>query len=65
MQGSVAVDFIDRFTKFLEFVLPYIKERKLIYIEDIVKGLKNGSAALVGLFRGQNVGKQVLRISCK
>ena len=63
MQGFLAFDFIDRFPKYLEFVLPYINERKLVYVEDIVEGLENGPAALVGLFRGQNVGKQVLKIA--
>ncbi|KAG5400722.1 hypothetical protein IGI04_015329 [Brassica rapa subsp. trilocularis] len=46
MQGSLAVDFIDRFTKFLEFVLLYIKERKFISIEDIVKCLHNKKRVL-------------------
>ncbi|ESQ43674.1 hypothetical protein EUTSA_v10014051mg [Eutrema salsugineum] len=63
MQGFVALDFIDKFPNFLEFVLPYIKERKLIYVEDIVEGIENGPAALVGLVHGQNVGKQVLKIA--
>ncbi|CAH2063483.1 unnamed protein product, partial [Thlaspi arvense] len=63
MQGFVTLDFIDRFPKFMEFVIPYIKEGKIIYIEDIVEGFENGPAALVGLVHGQNVGKQVLKIA--
>ncbi|CAH2060054.1 unnamed protein product [Thlaspi arvense] len=63
MQGFAALDFFDRYPQFLEFVLPYIKERKLIYVEDIVEGLENGPAALVGILHGKNVGKQVLKIA--
>lgn len=63
MQGFVGVDFIDTFSKFLEFMLPCIKARKLIYVEDVVEGLDNGPSALVGLFRGLNFGKQVLKIA--
>ncbi|AEE79976.1 unnamed protein product [Arabidopsis thaliana] len=63
MQGFASYDFIDRFPKFLEFVLPYIKEEKLAYVEDIVEGLENGPAALVGLLHGKNVGKQVLKVA--
>ncbi|EOA24255.1 hypothetical protein CARUB_v10017496mg, partial [Capsella rubella] len=63
MQGFAAYDFIDQYPKFLEFVLPYIKEDKLKYVEDIVEGLDNGPAALVGLLHGQNVGKQVLKVA--
>ena len=40
-------------------VLPYIREKKMVYVEDIIEGLENGPAALVGLFRGRNFGKQV------
>ncbi|KAL1196581.1 NADP-dependent alkenal double bond reductase P2 [Cardamine amara subsp. amara] len=63
LQGFASYDLMDRFPKFLEFVLPYIKEKKLTYVEDIVEGLENGPAALVGLLYGQNVGKQVLKVA--
>ncbi|VVB06296.1 unnamed protein product [Arabis nemorensis] len=63
MQRFAFYDFMDRFSKFLEFVLPYIEEGKLIYVEDIVQGLENGPAALVGLFNGQNIGKQVIQVA--
>uniref|UniRef100_A0A2N9F400 Enoyl reductase (ER) domain-containing protein n=1 Tax=Fagus sylvatica TaxID=28930 RepID=A0A2N9F400_FAGSY len=48
---------------FLELVLPYIKEGKIIYVEDIAEGLESGPAALVGLFTGRNVGKQVVVVA--
>jgi NADPH-dependent curcumin reductase CurA len=44
-------------------VLPYIKEGKIIYVEDIAEGLESGPAALVGLFTGRNVGKQVVVVA--
>ncbi|KAI6699046.1 hypothetical protein NL676_019165 [Syzygium grande] len=50
---------------FLETVLPQIKEGKIVHVEDIVEGLENGPAALVGLFSGRNIGKQVVVVSCK
>jgi NADPH-dependent curcumin reductase CurA len=34
-----------------------------VYVEDIAEGLEKGPAALVGIFKGQNVGKQVLVIA--
>lgn len=63
MQGFLALDFVDRFPKFLDYVVPYLNERKLVYIEDIVEGLENGPAALFRLFQGQNIGKQVIKIA--
>ncbi|KAM3702205.1 hypothetical protein ACJW31_04G008000 [Castanea mollissima] len=44
-------------------VLPYIREGKIKYVEDIAEGLDSGPAALVGLYSGRNVGKQVVLIA--
>ncbi|KAK9927836.1 hypothetical protein M0R45_025002 [Rubus argutus] len=48
---------------YLEFVLPHIRQGKIVYVEDIVEGLENGPAALVGLFTGRNFGKQVVAVA--
>ncbi|KAK9947283.1 hypothetical protein M0R45_002914 [Rubus argutus] len=48
---------------FLETVLPYIKQGKITYVEDVVDGLDNAPAALIGLYSGRNVGKQVVVVS--
>ena len=63
MEGFNVTDFNHLYPKFLEFVLPHIREGKIVYVEDIAEGLENGPAALVGLFSGHNVGKQVLVIA--
>ncbi|XP_030527772.2 2-alkenal reductase (NADP(+)-dependent)-like isoform X2 [Rhodamnia argentea] len=63
MQGFLVFDYYHLYPKFLETVLPQIKEGKIVYVEDIVEGLENGPAALVGVFYGRNVGKQVVVVS--
>ncbi|KAF2298315.1 hypothetical protein GH714_021811 [Hevea brasiliensis] len=63
IKGFVVFDYYHLYSKFLEVVLPYIREGKITYVEDIVEGLENASAALVGLFSGQNVGKQVVVVA--
>ncbi|XP_061360190.1 NADPH-dependent oxidoreductase 2-alkenal reductase-like isoform X5 [Gastrolobium bilobum] len=63
MQGFVVSDFYHLYPKFLEFLLPHIREGKVVYVEDIAEGLENGPAAFVGLFSGRNVGKQVLLVA--
>ncbi|MFS7906945.1 putative oxidoreductase [Helianthus anomalus] len=40
--------------KYLEMIMPLIKEGKICYIEDVAKGLESAHAALVGLFSGRN-----------
>ncbi|KAK6930427.1 Alcohol dehydrogenase-like, C-terminal [Dillenia turbinata] len=59
VQGFLVFDHYDKYPKFLDFILPHIREGKVVYVEDIAEGLENAPAALVGLFSGRNVGKQV------
>ncbi|KAG5223159.1 NADP-dependent alkenal double bond reductase [Salix suchowensis] len=63
MEGFAVNEHYDRYSKFLDFVLPCIKEGKIVYVEDITEGLERGPAALVGLFSGRNVGKQVVKVA--
>ncbi|KAA0031508.1 2-alkenal reductase (NADP(+)-dependent)-like [Cucumis melo var. makuwa] len=63
MEGFSAPDYFPLNAKFLEAMLPYIREGKIIYVEDTVHGLESGPAALIGLFSGRNIGKQVVSIS--
>ncbi|RWR96740.1 2-alkenal reductase NADP+-dependent-like protein [Cinnamomum micranthum f. kanehirae] len=63
MEGFVVSDHFHMYPKFLELALQYIKEGKIVYIEDIIEGLENAPSALIRLFTGQNVGKQVVVVA--
>ncbi|XP_030940218.1 2-alkenal reductase (NADP(+)-dependent)-like [Quercus lobata] len=63
MEGFSAIEYFHLYPKFLDHILPYIRESKIVYVEDLAEGLENGAAALLGLFSGCNVGKQVLVVS--
>ncbi|CAN6563881.1 unnamed protein product [Malus baccata var. baccata] len=63
MQGFGVSSYYHLYGKFLEMVLPAIKEGKITYVEDVVEGLESAPAALIGLFAGRNVGKQVVVVS--
>jgi len=63
MEGFLVYDFFHLFPKYLDMVLPYIKQGKIVYVEDIAEGLENAPAALTGLFAGRNTGKQVVAVS--
>ncbi|KAL6223688.1 hypothetical protein ACLB2K_002547 [Fragaria x ananassa] len=63
MQGFTVFSYYHLYVKFLEMVLPRIKEGKVKYVEDVVEGLESAPSALVGLFAGRNVGKQVVVVS--
>lgn len=63
MEGFVVFDYFPQYSKFLDTVLPSIRENKVVYVEDKAEGLEKAPAALVGLFSGRNVGKQVVVVS--
>ncbi|KAK7825952.1 2-alkenal reductase (NADP(+)-dependent) [Quercus suber] len=63
MKGFAVSDYYNIYPKFLDVMLPYIREGKIMYVEDIAEGLESGPAALAGLYSGHNVGKQVVLIA--
>lgn len=63
MQGFLAMDYFPMYQKFVEMVTPHIKEGKVKYVEDIAEGIESAPGALVGLFSGRNVGKQLVRVA--
>ncbi|KAL6977672.1 2-alkenal reductase [NAD(P)(+)] [Sarracenia purpurea var. burkii] len=63
MQGFLQSDHLHLFPQFLEDVISYYKQGKIVYVEDMKEGLESAPAALVGLFLGKNVGKQVVRVA--
>lgn len=50
MKGFSVRHYFHMYPKFLDTMLPYIGENKIVYIEDMAEGLDYGLAALVGLF---------------
>ncbi|XP_059633173.1 (+)-pulegone reductase-like [Cornus florida] len=63
MEGFVVFDYYPQYSKFLVTVLASIREGKITYVEDVAEGLESGPAALVGLYRGRNVGKQLVLVA--
>ncbi|MED6179481.1 hypothetical protein PIB30_001244 [Stylosanthes scabra] len=63
MEGFIVFKFYHLYPKFLEFVLPHIREGKIAYVEDIVEGIESGPSALIGLFSGQNFGKKIVALA--
>ncbi|KAL0368706.1 UNVERIFIED_CONTAM: 2-alkenal reductase (NADP(+)-dependent) [Sesamum calycinum] len=63
MKGFVIFDHYHLYPKFLDTVVPLIREGKITYVEDIAEGLESAPSALVGLFSGRNIGKQVVVVA--
>jgi NADPH-dependent curcumin reductase CurA len=62
IQGFIVTDHFARFGEFLAEAGPWVADGRLQHRETIVEGLENAPAAFAGLFRGDNVGKMLVRI---
>ncbi|KAK9288022.1 hypothetical protein L1049_016467 [Liquidambar formosana] len=65
MEGFVVTDYFHLYSKFLDMLLPSIREGKIVYVEDIAEGLESGPSAILGLFNGSNVGKKLVKVACE
>ena len=63
IKGFIVSDHADRLPDFLRDCAPWVREGKLKYREDIVEGLRAAPEALIGLLRGKNFGKLLVRVS--
>ncbi|KAJ4723836.1 2-alkenal reductase (NADP(+)-dependent)-like [Melia azedarach] len=57
LEGLAVFSYFSQYSKFLDVVLPFIREGKIVDVEDLTEGLENAPAALIGIFSGRNVGK--------
>ena len=62
MQGFLLSGYEKEYPVALERMTNWIREGKLIYKQDIQEGFDNIPATLMRLFKGQNLGKQLLRL---
>jgi NADPH-dependent curcumin reductase CurA len=62
MKGFIILDYAPRFAEGVTQLGKWLKEGKLKYAENIVEGFENVPQAFLGLFAGENLGKQLVRI---
>jgi len=63
IRGFIVTDFAAKFPEFIRDVPQWIKEGRIKYREDIAEGLENAPQAFMGLLKGKNFGKQLVRIA--
>ena len=63
IRGFIVMDFWGRFDDFIRDVPQWIKDGRIKYREDIAEGLENAPAAFMGMLKGKNFGKQLVRIA--
>ncbi len=62
LRGFVVMDFDDQRDKALTDLKAWVEAGRIKVFEDIIEGLENTPAALIGLLAGQNVGKRMVRV---
>jgi NADPH-dependent curcumin reductase CurA len=62
-RGFIVWDFASQMSQFLADMSRWLREGRLKYKEDITDGLENAPRELIGLLRGENFGKKLIRVS--
>ena len=63
VRGFIIFDHHHRIPDFSRDVSAWLREGRIVYREDIVDGIDNAVGAFLGLLRGENFGKLVVRVS--
>lgn len=62
MQGFIVTDYALRFGEGVRALAQWLQEGKLKHTESVVEGFENTPRAFIGLFKGENVGKQIVKV---
>ena len=63
MQGMIVFDWKDRYGEALKGLSGYLAEGKLKFRESIVEGIDNAPKGLIALLKGENFGKQLVKLA--
>lgn len=62
-EGFLVFQFRDRYEGALRRIAQWLKEGKLKYRENIIEGIENAPRAFIGMLKGENIGKQLVKIA--
>ncbi|HEY7422766.1 MAG TPA: zinc-binding dehydrogenase, partial [Gemmataceae bacterium] len=61
-QGFIVWDYTSQFGDFMADMSGWLREGRIKYREDITDGLENAPHELIGLLKGENFGKKIIRV---
>jgi len=62
IEGFLVTDYALRFDEGIRQMAQWLKEGKLKYREDVIEGFENMPRAFIGMLKGQNIGKQLVKV---
>jgi NADPH-dependent curcumin reductase len=62
-RGFIVFDYSSQFRDFITDMSGWLREGRVKYREDITDGLENAPRELIGLLKGENFGKKLIRVS--
>ena len=62
MQGFIVMDHFDKMQQFYSDMAKWIADNRIKWKETVVDGLENAPGAFIGLFKGENFGKMIVRV---
>ncbi len=63
MQGFLVFDYVQRFPEALRELEGWVRSGQIRYREDILDGIELAPGSIAGLYRGENLGKRLIRIA--
>lgn len=63
VQGMIVFDWADRYPEANQALLALVTDGRFKYRESVVKGIENAPRGLIGLLKGENFGKQLVRLT--
>jgi NADPH-dependent curcumin reductase CurA len=62
IQGYIIRDHYERFGEFAEQAGAWVADGRLQYRETVIEGIENAPKAFLGLLRGENIGKMLVKV---
>jgi NADPH-dependent curcumin reductase CurA len=63
MQGMIVFDWKDRYGEALKALAGHLAQGKLKTRESVLEGIESAPRGLIGLLKGENFGKQLVKLA--
>jgi NADPH-dependent curcumin reductase CurA len=63
MQGFLIFDHVQRYPEALRELESWVRNGQIRYQEDLLDGIERAPGSIAGLYRGENLGKRLIRIA--